>query len=49
MRGVPLHEELWEAVKNKAESEDRSRTEVIRALMEGYVDGIIAPPPPSAP
>jgi len=44
MRGVPLHDDLWGAVKAKAASEGRSRAEVIRELLRAYVEGTITLP-----
>lgn len=49
MRGVPLHKDLWEAAKDKARREGRNRAEVIRELLQGYVDGTITLPPPGGP
>lgn len=43
-RGIPLHKDLWAAVKAKAASEGRPLVAVIRDLVQGYVDGTITLP-----
>jgi hypothetical protein len=45
-RSAPLHKDLWDAVLARARSEGRTRTDVIRELLQAYVDGKITLPPP---
>ncbi|MEU8199400.1 hypothetical protein AB0C10_37010 [Microbispora amethystogenes] len=44
MRGVPLHDDLWAAAKDKAEAEGRTRAGAIRELIRAYVDGRVTLP-----
>lgn len=38
IRSIRISDELWTAAKTKAESEERSITEVIREALEKYVE-----------
>jgi len=41
VRGVRVDEDLWDAVKAKADSDGTSRNAVLVALMRSYVEGAI--------
>lgn len=38
LRSIRIADELWTAAKTKAESENRSLTEIIREALEKYVE-----------
>lgn len=44
VRGVRIEEELWDAVKAKADAAGSNRNTVIVSLLRGYVDGSIKLP-----
>lgn len=45
MRGIPVHDDLWKAAKDKAASEGRSLYAVIREFLQEYADRPPTTPP----
>jgi hypothetical protein len=43
--GIPIHEDLWAAAKERAAGDGLPLVAVVRELLLGYVDGTITLPP----
>lgn len=44
MRGIPIHDDLWAAVKARAARDGISRTKAFQVVMQAYADGRLTLP-----